>query len=622
MGMDEQFQAARQLHTAGKFAEAEAIYRAILKASPRHSDATHMLGVLAFQCGHLESAAQLIAQAIALHPWAAGYYNNLALVHNALGRTDLAVAAMRKSLALEPTAQGNNALGVTLWQAGRMYEAVDAFRSAIKLDATFGDPWTNLASVYEDQKKFDEAIEAARRGVQLNPASAHARSNLGRLFQLTGQINAAVAEFARASGFAPDEAGIGSNLLFAKLSQPEATEESILAAHRAWAIRFADPLTDAAPPHDIDLTTDRPIRVGYVSPDFGNHPVGRFILPALLGRDRARFHVTCYSDSELKDDTAAALKASADVWLETATLNDEQLATQIRADSIDILIDLTGHTARNRLLCFAREPAPIQATYLGYPATTGLKAIDFRLTDAIADPPSTSDANHTERLIRIEGCAWCFIPPANAPDIAERSAREEIHFGSFNNLSKLSPATLTMFAKVLNATTNSKLILKAVGMNSAAAQNRILSAFKAHEIDPSRVTFLAPTKSTEEHLASFAEVDIALDTFPYNGTTTTCESLWMGVPVITLAGNRHASRVGASLLTANGLPDFIADSPEAFVAIATRLAGDLDRRLHFRRTARETLLKSPPCDVPAFGARFARALDEMLKLARSESKQS
>jgi len=350
-----------------------------------------------------------------------------------------------------------------------------------------------------------------------------------------------------------------------------------------------------------------------VSADFGDHPVGRFLLPLLERHDHRQFEVFWYSNTARPDAMTARFRSCADQWRDIANLRDQQAVEQVRADRIDILVDLSGHTAGNRLLVFAAKPAPVQVSYLGYPGTTGLTMIDSRLTDPFADPADLTDDFHTETLFRLPSTNWCFAEIGDLPPVAPPPAvkRHQITFGSFNNLAKVTEPMLQTWATILQQVADSCLLLKADAFGSASVRERIASYFAAQGIDANRLNLSGRVPEHSTHLALYGQMDIALDAFPYHGTTTTCDALWMGVPTITLAGQAHVSRVGVSLLSNIGLTELIADSPKTYVRIATGLAHDLARLSDLRSTLRNRMRNSPLMDAPTFAANMEAAYRQM-----------
>jgi predicted O-linked N-acetylglucosamine transferase (SPINDLY family) len=358
---------------------------------------------------------------------------------------------------------------------------------------------------------------------------------------------------------------------------------------------FAEPLRATIKPHGNDRSPDRPLRVGYVSPDLKQHAVGFFLEPILEHHDRNQFHIYCYSGVVTPDRVTQRMQAFGHTWRSIVGVRDEQVAEMIRADGIDILVDLSGHTSGTRLLIFARKPAPVQVAFLGYLNTTGMPTVDYRVTDAWADPPGMTDPFYSERIVRLPRCGWAFHPFEEAPDVADAPAAKNgyITFGSFNKLSKLSPPLIATWAELMKQVPTSRLLLKWSSLADASTRQRFHSLFAAHGISSDRIELAGATASMSDHLASYGRIDLALDTFPYNGATTTCDALWMGVPVVTLAGDTHAGRIGVSLLTAIGLPELIAPSPDQYVQIATDLANDPTRLSHLRQTMRPRVINSP-----------------------------
>lgn len=374
--------------------------------------------------------------------------------------------------------------------------------------------------------------------------------------------------------------------------------EAIAAAHRSWGQRCTVFLL---PPIPNQHDSNRRLRVGYVSPDFRQHSVAYFIEPILAHHDPEQIETVGYANVAVPDTVTDRLRSLTNEWCDVYHLNDDRFAERVRADGIDILVDLAGHTGSNRLPVFARKPAPIQVTYLGYPNTTGLDCMDYRLTDAWADPPGLTDDYYTEELIRLPGCFLCYNPPITAPPVMELPAKTigRITFGSFTNLPKLTPEVIALWSPILHAVPTARLILKVRWFEDEPIRTRYLAMFAEHNIDSTRVKLIGLIPDTNHHLAFYGNIDIALDSFPYNGTTTTCEALWMGVPTIALAGRTHVSRVGFSLLTAVGLPELIAANPEEYVALAVALAADWNQLAQLRASLRKRVAGSPLYDAIA-----------------------
>jgi protein O-GlcNAc transferase len=484
-------------------------------------------------------------------------------------------------------------------RAGRLAEAEASYRQVLAADERHADAWSNLGFCLIQQKDVHRAESACRRAIELNPNLATAHANLGNALQRQARVDEAVAALRAALALNPNLRVAHENLLLALNYLPAQTPQDVYAEHVRWAEQHANHLGDDAPPHANDRDENRRLRVAYVSPDFRRHSVAFFIEPLLAAHDRGQVEIVCYSDVERPDETTARIQQLADVWRDTGGVSDDRFAQIVREDRIDILVDLAGHTAGNRLLAFARRPAPVQVTCLGYPNTTGMAAIGYRITDAHADPPGLTDAFHTEQLIRLPRTAWCYRPPADAPHVGDAppSTNGHVTFGSFNKLAKISPPCLDAWTELLRMTPGSRMIIKSTALGDATLRQRLATEFAARNIAGDRLGILGPVGPTAEHLSTYGRVDVALDTFPYHGTTTTCDALHMGVPVVTLAGQTHVSRVGVSLLHAVGLDDLVAETPRQYVETAAKLATDRERLSRLRTTLREQMQSSPLGDA-------------------------
>jgi predicted O-linked N-acetylglucosamine transferase (SPINDLY family) len=503
-------------------------------------------------------------------------------------------------------------LGNTLMGQGRLDEAIAAFRRAIGIKPDHAAAYTTLGIALAGQGKLDEAIAAYRRAIGIKPDLAEAYSNLGAALSWQGKLDEAIAAFRQAIVIKPGLSKAFSSLLLGLHYDDKSTNEDLFAAHREWDERYGQRV-----PRFTAYTNDRDparrLRIGYFSPDFRQHANVYFVEPLLRGHDRQKVEVFCYAEVMRPDLVTTRLQGLADHWVVTVGLSDQQLAERIRTDGIDILVDVPGHMANDRLLVFARKPAPVQVTWLGYPDTTGLKAIDYRLVDAVTDPAGEADAWASETLVRLKGGFLCYSGLRDGPEPTSAPCLRTgtVTFGSFNNPAKLSTATFDAWAKLLSRLPQARLLLKGIPFADAATRALFLDRLGERGVPAERVELMAWHPGPAEHLALYHRVDIALDPFPYNGTTTTCDALWMGVPVITLRGHRHAGRVGASLLTQVGLTDLIADSIEEYVEIAVALAGDPGRLDELHRILRPRMAASPLGDEGAFASKMEAAFRTM-----------
>jgi predicted O-linked N-acetylglucosamine transferase (SPINDLY family) len=362
----------------------------------------------------------------------------------------------------------------------------------------------------------------------------------------------------------------------------------------------------AVPRYDLDPDPERPLRIGLVSPDFCEHPVARFVLPFVEAADRDAIHYVAFAQQGWSDEVTERLRTEMAEWYEIQRLSDPDAARLVREQKIDILVDLAGHTANGRLGLFMQRPAPIQASYLGYPGTTGLTSIRYRMTDGWADPTGKTEPYHTEELIRLPQGFLCFAPPPDAPDVVDPPVLRNgfVTFGSFNNLAKLSARTIALWARVLTTVPGARLMLKSRPLGDAKTRARILKRFAEAGIPPDRLELRGRVDGHAAHLAAYGEVDIALDTVPYNGTTTSCEALYMGVPMVGLAGPSHVTRVGVSILSSCGLGKLVGKTEDDYVAIAAALAQSNDRLVQLREAIRPAMLESSLTDRVGFARRI------------------
>jgi len=588
-------------HQAGRLAEAERHYREALATDPANAAALHGLGLVALQAGHAGAAADLFSRAAAAAPADPALLNNWGIALARLGRPAEARRRFKEALAAAPRfpdALVN--LGSTLVETGEIAAAESRLREALAIDPSSVEARCVLGKALLARRRPAEAEATLLEALQRRPGHAVAANLRGNALRELGRIAEALASYRLAQASRPDHPEAWSNGLVAQNADPTVTAREAFEAHREFGRRFEP----AQPVPSPGLANRRPgrLRVGYVSADFRAHALAAFIEPVLAHHDRSRFEITAYSNAAFEDATTARLRGLVEHFVPVAGLTDPQFAARVREDAIDVLVDLSGHTAGNRLLAFARRAAPVQVTWLGYPNTTGLAAMDYRLTDARADPPG-AEALHTERLVRLPASAWCYRPWAGSPAIAPRRVNPaSVVFGAMNNPAKLNDAVLAAWASILAALPGSRILLHAP--DDAGFQARIVGAFGAAGVDASRLAFF-PRLATAAYLARYAEVDIALDPFPCAGATTTFDALWMGVPVVTLAGERPYSRSGASILGALDLEGWVAGSPKAYVALAVRHARDPAALDSLRAGLRERLQGSPLMD----GAAQARAVE-------------
>jgi protein O-GlcNAc transferase len=391
------------------------------------------------------------------------------------------------------------------------------------------------------------------------------------------------------------------SFVFSMLYDPSYDVQAIFTEHVKLAEQFENPLLSDIIPHTNEKTLNRRLKIGYVSPDFRRHSVAYFIEPVLSSHNRDHFEIFCYYLISLEDEVTARIKRRTDHWKSIAEMKYDLAAELIRRDGIDILVDLAGHMYKS-LLLFARKPAPVQVTWIGYPATTGFSTMDYKIVDNYTDPPGLTERFYSEKLLRMPECFLCYQPDRDSPEVSALPALTsgEITFGSFNKFAKVTPEVVTLWSTILRRIPNSLLILKSSSFADMNILQNVKGMFARHDIDSVKIDFLPFTASFSEHLKSYSHIDIGLDPFPYNGVTTTCEALWMGVPIITLEGNAHASRVGGSLLSSVGLRELIAQTSDEYISIAVNLARNLKKLRSLRGELRNMMRYSPLCDAKRF----------------------
>jgi protein O-GlcNAc transferase len=591
--------AAIQHHQAGKFLEAEIIYQEILAQFPDHADALHLLGVLYKQKSQNQLAADLIGKAIALNPSSPIYFNNMGSVLLALGRPDEAVEAYRSALKLKSDyAQAHNNLGNALKEQGHIDIAIDCYHTALKYKPDLPEAYNNLGIVLQTVRRFDQAVDAYHTAIRLRPDYAEAQNNLGSALKNQGRWTAAIAASRKAVQIDPTYTVAASNLVYDMQFHPDFDAKAIHEELCRWNRQHAEPLKRFIKPHSNNRDPDRRLKIGYVSPDFRHHPVGYNLLPLLELHDHLKFEIFCYSTVIRPDALTKRMQLATDAWRNILGNSDEQVTEMIRNDHIDILVDLSLHMEGNRLLVFARKPAPIQVTFMGYPGSTGLDTIDYRLTDPHLDPPGMDDAYYSEESIRLPNTFWCYDPLAEEPYVNELPAIKNgyVTFGCLNNFCKVNDGVFKLWTQVLTTVPHSHLIILAP---EGHARQWMLDQFSQDGIAPERIEF-TDLQPRQEYLKLYHRIDIGLDTQPYNGHTTNLDSFWMGVPVVSLAGRTAVGRGGKSVLTNLGMPELIAQTFQHYVEIAVKLASDLLKLREIRETLRQRMQKSPLMDAKRF----------------------
>ena len=607
LNKDDLFGRAINAHTLGKYPEAEKLYRQVLAMDPNHAGACQNLGVLAFQVGRNDAAVPLLKRALELAPNNASMYCNLGDAYTAMRQGDEALAAYKKAVELDPNMPTTyNNLGIVYSRLGRVEDAINSWKKAIELASRpLGASRILIGHGGGGKTPADEARSLA----------AASYNNLGNAYLQQIEIDKALECHTIACNMSPEYANARSNKLRDYTHIPHVPQETLLSEHRQWWELHTSNIKPFA--HTNIPDPDRKLRIGWISADFREHSVTHFLLPLFQNFDRSQFEFLCYAGVTRPDEFTRMLAQCSPIFRQTLGVQDIDLANIIRSDNIDILFDLSGHTSDHRLAVMAYKPAPVQVAYLGYPMTTGAppSIIDWHMTDSIADPPGESDKHYTENLFRLPTTNWCYRPPVDIPceevPPVVRNPGTPFTFASFNNCSKMSQLTFKLWAKILQASPGARLLLKASAMADAKTRQIIIERFAAEGLPADRIILMPQQIDLSKHFAYYGNVDLGLDTYTYNGTTTTCEATWMNVPVVTLAGDVHIARVGASLLTNMGLPQLVAHTEEEFIRIASGYANNHAALVELRKGLRERFRRSPVMDGKRFAGEFGASLRTM-----------
>ena len=604
-----------ELEARGDVDAALARYREAAAAAPMYARAYLNIGNALQHQGKLDDAVRAQRTALDLDSRYAPARFNLGNLYLAQGKLDAAERELRQALLLAPQmADAAIALANLYESRGRPADAERELRYALSIDPHHAGAAHNLRLLLNEQARWDEAEEGSLQAVALDPTSASACAGLARQYVQSGRAKDAELMYRRALAADPQSSTTHSEMLFSLNLRDDLDTATIFREHRAFAATFerGDARADAATPAAGD--PNRRLKVGYLSGDFRQHPVVLFLRPVLKHHDRTRVEVYCYSNNDVDDDLTGKLRADADHWRDIAGFDDAAAARAIRADGIDILVDLSGHTPKSRQLLFTRRCAPVQATWLGYLNTSGLDSADFRICDRHTDPPGMSEHLHSERLYRMPNSQWCYAPVYDLPPVqtAHAGEPERVIFGSFNQFPKISAACLDLWCEVLRRAPRAEL--QVLGVPQGKTATRFLDSLAQRGVGADRVT-LHPRLDIAAYFSAIGHVDIAFDTFPYNGATTTLDTLWMGVPLVALRGDRGIARGGVSILETLGLPELIASTKADFVDRNLCLVNDIGRRHELRRTLRQQLERSPLMDAAGFTRDLENGYREMCRAA-------
>ncbi|RXH76344.1 hypothetical protein DVH24_019232 [Malus domestica] len=654
------------LKLAGNTQEGLQKYYEALKTDPHYAPAYYNLGVVYSEMMQFDMALTCYEKAALERPMYAEAYCNMGVIYKNRGDLESAIACYERCLAVSPNfeiAKNNMAIALTdlgtkvklegdidqgisyykkalyyNWHyADAMYNLGVAYGEMLKFDMmalsikpNFSQSLNNLGVVYTVQGKMDAAANMIDKAIVANPTYAEAYNNLGVLYRDAGNITLAIGAYEECLKIDPDSRNAGqffslgnvfnalgllANRLLAMNYINEGHDDKLFVAHRDWGRRFIR-LYPQYTSWDNPKDPERPLIIGYVSPDYFTHSVSYFIEAPLAHHEYTKYKVVVYSavvkaDAKTIRFREKVLKKGG-IWRDIYGIDEKKVASIIREDKVDILVELTGHTANNKLGTMACRPSPVQVTWIGYPNTTGLPAIDYRITDSLADPPD-SKQTHVEDLVRLPDCFLCYTPSPEAGPVMPTPALSNgfVTFGSFNNLAKITPKVLQVWARILSAIPNSRLVVKCKPFSCDSVRERFLSTLEQLGLEPLRVDLLPLILLNYDHMQAYSLMDISLDTFPYAGTTTTCESLYMGVPCVTMAGSVHAHNVGVSILSKVGLGNLIAKNEDEYVQLAVQLASDVTALSNLRMGLRDLMARSPVCDGPKFTSGLESAYRSM-----------
>lgn len=598
------------LEKRGEIASAEKAFLNAVRLNPKDAAVLNDLGAMIANQRKLEEATEYFHRALVVDANNVEALKNLASALATRGRLQEAAEYCNRALQLRPNyAEAHVAMGNILARQLKPAGAIAAYEKAIQLRPDLAEAFLNYGIALLRLRRLDDAIMQWQRALDLKPDYPDVLNNLAATWASQGELEQSIAAYRKSLAIKPGFVEAHSSLVFTVNYDPGYTGEPAFREARQWAMQHAKGLAKTV--HSVHRSHGSGrLRMAYLSPDFREHSVAFFIEPLLREHRKDSVEVFCYSDVKTPDAVTARLREYGHAWREVSDFTDEQVAAQLKSDAIDVAIDLAGHTAGNRLLSLAQRPAPLQLSMIGYPNTTGMMEIDYRVTDVLVDPPGVAELIHAENLLRLK-CFWCYQPPVESPEVsplpALRKGCATFTFGCLNTLHKITPEVIALWARILHRMPRARLILQAMGLSSTGGQNYVNRTFAANGIGSDRLELIGWT-DFKEYLELLGRVDLGLDPFPFNGGTTTCHTLWMGVPVVTLAGRAAPGRMGVSLLTHAGLPDFVARDEDEYIAIAERWSESLSELRALRAGMRQRMRAFSLLDASGYTAEFESAL--------------
>lgn len=597
------FKKALKAQAEENYSEAEKYYQHILNHLPYHADSLHYLGLVKFKMGDNERAVSLIQTAISENNIDPEMYMNLGIILTKINKLDEAAVAYNKVLELSPDhAMAHNNLGLVLKKLGKSKIAIQHIRLAYQLNPNLTPILSSYANLLIQEFKYIEANKILNRALEIEPDNELILSSLGVNYYAIGDDLKGDETFSNIAIAPPIDLRAIELKIFHLNYETNIKPSDIFVAHKQYAALLSQQKAINIDKKITCNSFNKKIRIGYVSADFHTHSVSYFFLPIIKNHSKDKFEIFCYYNGLEVDHVSDIIQSNAFVWRSINNKSDDEVIQIIQQDNIDILVDLSGLTANNKLGVFANRASPVQMTYLGYPNTTGLDTMDYRLTDDTCDPAGQTDHLYSEKLLRLPECFLCYEPGDKSPEISQPPCLTNgyITFASFNNMGKQNHKVISLWCEVLKHVPESKLLLKAKSLRDDDVKSYTLERFAKLGIPQHRILLENYANNFMEHITQYNKVDIALDPFPYTGTTTTCEALWMGVPVVTLAGQTHRERVSTSLLNTVGLKETIASNEQEYLDICKRLSSNTELLKEMRSGLREKMRKSPLLDAPRF----------------------
>jgi len=606
---------AAKVHEEGWPQQALDMYRELLTVAPEEPLLHYRLGIVCMELNDNPCARYHFEELVRLQPEFLEGRMLLGMVCAELGFHKESIAYLREVLAVVPNvAEIHHRIGLSCTDLHLYQEALEAFQEVLRLDPENTGVLCSLGVLFTTTGQIGQARQFLQQALKRQPDSINVLNNLARVHR-AGHAEESLQYFQMGLEVEPKSRILTSNYLYGFNCVPGLSPEFIAAQYCELAPRAYSADSKRCHQNCSDLPVSNRIRIGYVSADFYAHSVAFFLEPIMQHHDRTAFEVFCYSNRTAGDETTERFKKLNNYWRTIVGLSDESVAEMIAADHIDILVDLSGHTSGHRLGVIALKPAPVQVSWIGHPNTTGLLQMDYYLTDSWCDPPGLTDHLYSERLYRLPRIFSCYRPFDDSPDVGPVPSVESgvITFGCFNNLKKINAELISWWSRILKGVSGSVMLIKGPNLDDPDIKQELLGCFAEAGISANRIVLRGVTKTRREHMALYGQVDVALDTFPYHGTTTTCEALWMGVPVVTLAGNTHVSRVGVSLLDSVGLDNLIAENPDDYVGKAVQLAMDRPELIALRDSLRDVMARSSLMDAVGVTLEVEQAFRYMIR---------